>query len=165
MDEPTNGLDPEGIFEFYAILETLQSAKRVAILTASHLLTEIEPHLDHLYLLKDGQFQKSGTIKSLIKEAELPVHVRLVLKRASQNLMPTLQKLGAEDAQNGCPYTFDIACSPAAKLDVLNDLFRHRADLDSLTVTEPGLEAVFHHFQANGRLSQLQGLITTDSMP
>ncbi len=150
LDEPTNGLDPEGILEFYTILETLQ-AKRVAILTASHLLTEIEPRLDHLYLLKNGKFQKSGTITSLIEEAGLPVHVRLVLKGESQNLRILLQRLGAENAHNGRPYTFNIACSAAAKLDVLNDLFQYRTDLDSLTVVELGLEAVFHHFQANGR--------------
>ena len=61
-------IDLEGIREFYTILHTLQ-AKQVAILTASHLLTEIESRLDHLYLLKDGRFQQSGTIKALIEAA------------------------------------------------------------------------------------------------
>ena len=150
LDEPTNGLDPQGIQEFYAILETLQQAKQVAILTASHLLTEIESRLDHLYLLKDGQFEKSGTVKDLIEEAGLPVGIRLVLKDSQQHLSPLLERLGAHISRNGHPHTYDIECSPAAKLDVLHALFRHRDDLESLTIVEPGLEAVFHHYQATG---------------
>ena len=147
LDEPTNGLDPQGIQEFYAILEILQ-AEQVAILTASHLLTEIESRLDYLYLLKDGQFEKSGTVKGLIEEAGLPVGIRLVLKGTQQNLRPLLERLGARMSRNGQPHTFDLECDAAAKLDVLHELFRHRDDLESLTIVEPGLEAVFHHYQA-----------------
>jgi Cu-processing system ATP-binding protein len=149
LDEPTNGLDPVGIRAFYGILETLQM-RQVAILTASHLLTEIESRLDHLYLLKDGRFQTSGSIQSLIENAGIPVHIRLVLKGTRQPLDALLKQLGAQPTDNGHAHTFDIQCAAATKLDVLNDLFRHRHDIAALTVTEPGLEAVFHHYQANG---------------
>ena len=124
----------------------------MAILTASHLLTEIESRLDHLYLLKDGQFEKSGTVKGLIEEAGLPVGIRVVLKDSQQNLRPLLERLRAQVSRNGHPHTFDIECSAAAKLDVLHALFQHRDDLKSLTITEPGLEAVFHHYQATGSI-------------
>jgi Cu-processing system ATP-binding protein len=79
LDEPTNGLDPDGIREFYAILERLMD-RDVAILTASHLLSEIEVRLDGMALLRDGRLVEAAPIPELVARAGLPTRIFFSLK-------------------------------------------------------------------------------------
>jgi Cu-processing system ATP-binding protein len=147
LDEPTNGLDPEGIREFYAILENLQS-RDVAILTASHLLAEIEPRLDHLALLRGGVFQTSGSVPELIAHAGLPVTIKVALKRRATRLVKEFERLGAVPSPNGHPDTYEIQCAQQDKLGVLSELLGHQRDIRTMMVHEPGLEEVFSHHQS-----------------
>ncbi len=147
LDEPTNGLDPAGIREFYETLEKLQR-RDVAVLTATHLLTEIEAQLDHLALLKNGGFLTHGSIPELIERAGLSVEIQVALKEPVPGVVATLEKLGAEPSPNGRPHTYVVRCSQENKLEILEKLMAARGSIKNLKVYEPGLEAVFHHHQA-----------------
>ncbi len=66
-DEPTNGLDPEGIAEVrHTILKIAQSGK--TILMASHILAEVEKICTHVAILKRGNLLASGAIGSIIND-------------------------------------------------------------------------------------------------
>ncbi len=156
LDEPTNGLDPVGIREFYAILENLQS-RQVAILTASHLLAEIEPRLDYLSLLGDGVIQVSGTVPDLIARAGLGVKIKVAVKNRNAGLIGELERLGAAPSPNGHPDSYEINCAQENKLATLGRLLKHRGKVETLIVLEPGLEEVFHHFQTVGRREAAAG--------
>ena len=147
LDEPTSGLDPEGTREFYSILERLQQ-QNVAILTASHMLAEIETRLDRMLLLKDGRFVKEGTIRDLVEQARLPIHIRVVLNKPLQPMLEKLQKMGAVASPNGHAHTYDITCSEGEKMGVLEALLGQKKHIEELSVREPGLEDVVHHYQS-----------------
>ena len=53
LDEPTNGLDPQGIAEVRAVIKDLHN-KGVSIILASHLLSEVQQLCTHLCILKQG---------------------------------------------------------------------------------------------------------------
>lgn len=74
MDEPTTGLDPMAIMDFYALVEALRNQGRTVIIS-SHLLGEIEPHLDHAVVLDHGRVVAEGDIAGMRARAGLPVHV------------------------------------------------------------------------------------------
>lgn len=76
LDEPTNGLDPPGILDFYEILRE-RAAEGVAILLSSHLLAEIEGHVTHVAFLREGRIHASGACEALLKKAGLPSRVLL----------------------------------------------------------------------------------------
>lgn len=157
LDEPTNGLDPDGIRIFYDLVKTLQ-AREVAIFTASHQLAELEPRLDYLYLLKDGRLQKSGTVKSLIGEANLPVLVNVGLKDTRKLPKALLERLGARPSPNGHSNSYEIHCNDEAKLEVLSELIQHRKQLIFLSIKEPGLEEIFHYFNSAAGAGTLDGM-------
>ena len=54
LDEPTNGLDPEGIHELRKELKHLAHEEGVAVLVSSHLLSEIQLMCDRVGVLKHG---------------------------------------------------------------------------------------------------------------
>ncbi len=70
LDEPTNGLDPEGIAEVReTVLEQVDRGKTLII--ASHILSEVERICSHLAILKQGELLTSGSVKELLAEEEM----------------------------------------------------------------------------------------------
>lgn len=64
FDEPTNGLDPQGIADMrHLLIELGKSGK--TILIASHLLNEMEKICQHVAIMKEGKILDQGEIKSL----------------------------------------------------------------------------------------------------
>lgn len=65
LDEPTNGLDPEGIAEVRALIrQVAQSGK--TIIMASHLLDEVEKVCTHVAILRKGNLLLSGPVSEVI---------------------------------------------------------------------------------------------------
>jgi len=65
FDEPTNGLDPEGIAEVRNILKKVASSGRTVIM-ASHLLDEVEKICTHVAIIKNGKLLTVGPIGQIL---------------------------------------------------------------------------------------------------
>ncbi|WP_246576343.1 ABC transporter ATP-binding protein [Actinospica durhamensis] len=67
LDEPTNGLDPEGIAWVHRLLREHTAAGGTAVLS-SHHLAEAEASVDHVVLIKDGRVLLDGPKDELARE-------------------------------------------------------------------------------------------------
>jgi len=65
LDEPTNGLDPEGIAEVRDLI-TQQSEKGKTIIMASHILSEVEKVCSDVAIFKSGHLLAQGNVKVLL---------------------------------------------------------------------------------------------------
>lgn len=66
FDEPTNGLDPQGIAEVRATLKDIASTGKT-IIFASHILHEVEKICDHVAIIKNGNLLATGPIGSILR--------------------------------------------------------------------------------------------------
>lgn len=66
LDEPTNGLDPQGIAEVREFI-TKQSSEGRTIIIASHILDEVEKVCTHVSVIKKGNLLAEGSVAQLIK--------------------------------------------------------------------------------------------------
>jgi len=64
LDEPTNGLDPQGIHEIREIVKSI-AAKGTTILLASHLLDEVEKVCSHVVVIREGKKLYSGRVAEM----------------------------------------------------------------------------------------------------
>lgn len=64
LDEPTNGLDPQGIHQIREIIKTI-AAQGTTILLASHLLDEVEKVCTHVVILRKGVSLYSGSVDAM----------------------------------------------------------------------------------------------------
>ncbi|HLF52020.1 ABC transporter ATP-binding protein [Flavobacterium sp.] len=64
LDEPTNGLDPQGIHQIRDIIRLIAS-QGTTILLASHLLDEVEKVCSHVLVLRKGEILYSGTVDGM----------------------------------------------------------------------------------------------------
>ncbi|WP_245410695.1 ABC transporter ATP-binding protein [Notoacmeibacter marinus] len=65
LDEPTNGLDPEGIAEIRALIGKLVREDGLTVLLSSHLLSEVEKVCDRVAVLRHGRLTAEGTLRDL----------------------------------------------------------------------------------------------------
>lgn len=65
LDEPTNGLDPEGMHEIRALIRGLPAAAGCTVFYSSHQLDEVEKTASHVALLRDGRVQLQTSLDAL----------------------------------------------------------------------------------------------------
>ncbi|MCU5747013.1 ABC transporter ATP-binding protein [Staphylococcus sp. SQ8-PEA] len=68
LDEPTNGLDPNGIKKMRELLIMLSQRKRISIVVSSHNLFEIENMCNYVCLINKGTLLYQGELKSLLNK-------------------------------------------------------------------------------------------------
>lgn len=149
LDEPTAGLDPEGISDFYRILAELRQ-QGVTALLSSHNLAEIEERVDRLALMKRGRIEATGTVQGLREGLRLPLRMYL---RMSQPEDAGLRRVLA--GVPGCDLSIDgagavITCARERKMAVLRALASLTEEIEDIQLREPSLEDVFLGY-ANGK--------------
>jgi len=75
LDEPTNGLDPNGIIEVRELLMRLVKEHGKTVFISSHLLAEVEKMATHVGIINKGQLLFQGSIKDLENISQPQVHI------------------------------------------------------------------------------------------
>ncbi len=98
LDEPTNGLDPQGRDEMLVLIRRIGTEFGVAVILSSHLLSEIERVCDHLVEIEDGRLARSAPMAELTATtSDLVVEV----EGDSAVLAEYLRRRGATAEQRG----------------------------------------------------------------
>lgn len=142
LDEPSNGLDPAAIRDFYAELQRLRAAG-VTIVISSHILAELQQRVDRLAIMSGGRLQAEGTVAELRERLDLPL--TLALRTEPQARAALRQRLAALPGlsleEQGEDLT--LQCPRALKMAVLAALQPLGAGLLDLEIREPSLEQVY----------------------
>jgi len=100
LDEPTNGLDPQGIHQIRDIIKHIAS-QGTTILLASHLLDEVEKVCTHVLILRRGEVLYSGSVDAMSANQgffELQSDDNLKLKQVIGN-HPSVEKITEENTK------------------------------------------------------------------
>lgn len=84
LDEPTNGLDPQGIYDVRQLIRQLHDQQKKTILLSSHLLGEVEQVCSHLGILHRGQLAFQGTTGELARRRQEKPVMRLACADPAQ---------------------------------------------------------------------------------
>ena len=145
LDEPTTGLDPEAIRNFYATLRGLRG-EGVTMIITSHILAELQERVDRLAIMSAGRVQAVGSVQSLREQMALPLRLEVV---ATENSVAAVR-----DALEALPVSgqrwrgalFDGTVPREAKMAVLAALAVLGGALRDFRIHEPSLEDVFFGF-------------------
>jgi ABC-2 type transport system ATP-binding protein len=147
LDEPANGLDPEGIRWLRGFLRSLADEGRT-VLVSSHLLTEVQQSADRVVILSQGRLIREGSIQELESSAGETVVVR---SPQAGTLGAALSAAGAGVSRGAEPGVLRVKGLAAAAVGhaaftagvELHELRTEKADLEQLffQLTEPQFAA------------------------
>jgi ABC-2 type transport system ATP-binding protein len=75
LDEPTTGLDPQGIIDIRNLILRLRDEQGKTVLLSSHLLSEIELIANRMVIINKGKTVVEGEVATLLNNEELVVHI------------------------------------------------------------------------------------------
>lgn len=75
LDEPTNGMDPEGTREILTFLRERIKNDGLTVFISSHLLYEVEEYCDKVFVINHGRLIASGKVKEILAPHDKVIHV------------------------------------------------------------------------------------------
>jgi ABC-2 type transport system ATP-binding protein len=145
LDEPTNGLDPQGIRQIRDIIKEI-AATGTTILLASHLLDEVEKVCSHVVVLRRGVVLYTGTVGGMINSEgffELQAQDNAQLK----NVLSQYAAIGTIEEQEGRLIAYPSAPLEPAELN--RYLFSQGIALSYLVMRKHSLEEQFLQLTSN----------------
>jgi len=139
LDEPTNGLDPQGIRQIRDIIKHIASLG-TTILLASHLLDEVEKVCSHVVVLRKGEILYSGSVDGIMANEgffELQANDNSELKTVLHD-HPAVEKIEDEDGK-----FFVYLKAPLEAADLNRFAFQNNISLNHLVKRKNSLEEQF----------------------
>ncbi len=146
LDEPTNGLDPQGTREVRNLIRSL-AAEGITIFVSSHLLSEIEQLCSHLAVMTAGKIVAQGNIQELRNESQ----TRLVLK--SDRIDELVEVLKSQGLSKISLKPDQVVAPVAADFDTagLNQLLvKKKFMVSEIRLEQPSLEEYFVNLTGEG---------------
>ena len=140
LDEPTNGLDPEGIQEVRALLRSLAN-DGTSVFVSSHLLSELELISDYLVMLRKGEVVFTGKMTDLMLSQQ-PV---IIAKGASENDLTLLLAIAQQAGHHATIRDGAVHVQGPAEwaVEFNRAAFNAGITLSQLTPQLPNLEETF----------------------
>jgi ABC-2 type transport system ATP-binding protein len=139
LDEPTNGLDPQGIQETRQLILRLRDEFSLTVLLSSHLLTEVEQLCNRVGVIHEGRLLYEGGPEALVAPTSR-FKVRVDNLSAATELLT--KELGIAVSQNGAAFLRIDA--DAERIPAINALLvAHGIGVYELTPAQESLEEAF----------------------
>jgi ABC-type multidrug transport system ATPase subunit len=87
LDEPTTGLDPQGIIEVRDLILRLKNEQNKTVILSSHQLAEIELVANRMVIINKGQTIIEGSVAELMNAQETLLHLRKIAKAQLRSFM------------------------------------------------------------------------------
>jgi ABC-2 type transport system ATP-binding protein len=139
LDEPTNGLDPQGTREVRNLIRSL-AAEGITIFISSHLLVEIENICSHLAVMSRGKIVAQGSIEELSASPTLNLDLST---KDGQRAVEALKTLGITATVEGAHVRSTISADLIASEQIVRQLVELGIGVQSFTLLAPTLEERF----------------------
>jgi ABC-2 type transport system ATP-binding protein len=138
LDEPTNGLDPQGTREVRTLIREI-AADGITVFVSSHLLAEVEQVCSHVGVMRTGRLVFQGPLDELRRTGAARVRVETSDPAAAAAV---LRQLGLPDPQvTGAEVSAQLGDFPVEKITA--DLVHAGVVVRGLAFVSPSLEELF----------------------
>jgi ABC-2 type transport system ATP-binding protein len=144
LDEPTNGLDPQGMARMRALIRDVGSGGRTVVLS-SHMLREVEQVCDRVGVIRDGRLVAQGPITQL-RGAEALYIVADPVDRA----LDVITRTGVAESVDVVDDTLVVAASEQVAARLNTALVEHGVAVSHLSMRQRSLEDVFFDMTGGG---------------
>lgn len=137
LDEPTNGLDPDGIAEMRVLVRSLGQGRRTVLLS-SHLMSEVEQICDRVGVIRQGQLVAEGSVDALRGRPHL--RVRAMPVDAARDVLATMPEVTGMHERDGALL---LSTDLGNTAHITRRLVCAGLDVTEMSPVTPSLEEVF----------------------
>lgn len=141
LDEPSNGLDPNGMIEMREMIQQLNQQEGISIMVSSHILAEVEKMVTHLGVIHQGSLRFQGTtdeLHALRNQAGVRFEV--------SNTDVLKDRLAEKDIVYTSSNSLElIHATPARIAEVNRMIVRSESDVYAIIPLKQDLESIFLH--------------------
>lgn len=141
LDEPTNGLDPNGIIEMRELLKKLNREQGITILISSHLLPEIEKLATHIGIIHQGSLLFEGSLQALIQKQQQSSYLSIATTDTPRAMHLLRAQYGQLPIQNDKIILPAMTPTEAAQLNAM--LVQNGVGVCHLALEQSDLESIF----------------------
>lgn len=143
LDEPTNGLDPQGIKELRAFIRQLASTG-LSLFISSHLLSEIQLMCDRVAIIRNGEVIAVGHVEELLAQSESQVMWRVHPRSKALSLLREDSRVQAlHEREEMQAETIVTNMNPEDIPDINKMLLQAEVDVHGIELYQPNLEDLF----------------------
>lgn len=153
LDEPTLGIDPQGVREFLALIASLSRDEGLTVLLSSHHLHQIQEVCDRVGLFVKGKLLAVGTIGQLSQDlfSSEPFMIEAGIDGSPDALKAKLGSIPGVLSVEHEASVWRIGCARNAAADIARAVVENGATLSYLSQNQYGLDDIYYHyFQKNG---------------
>jgi ABC-2 type transport system ATP-binding protein len=149
LDEPTNGLDPQGTREVRGLIREI-AADGITVFVSSHLLAEVEQICSHVGVMRTGRLVFQGTLDELRIRGQTGAARRIRVETSeAERAGELLSKLGLADVRvAGDAVTAQLGAEPPER--ICADLVHAGVPVAGLISPRPNLEDLFVELTGEG---------------
>ena len=145
LDEPTNGLDPQGTREVRTLIREL-AADGTTVLVSSHLLAEIEQVATHVGIMSAGRLLRQGALADVVQVVNAQLRIETTEADAAVRILASLDLAISE---RGSGYLLSAMRDlPADRINA--ELVAAGVPVSGLRVERPALEDLFVQLTGEG---------------
>jgi ABC-2 type transport system ATP-binding protein len=141
LDEPTNGLDPNGIHGLRILLRKLATEQGLTILFSSHLLSEVEELCDRVVVLHRGEVRAAGPLSELMNVTGFAYRIDVSDVPRALKVISGID--GAKAARGTLKDSVTVHCETDIGRAINYALVSAGIGVDQLVRTQKGLEDIY----------------------
>ena len=152
LDEPTLGIDPEGVRDFLKLLRQLNEEEELTVLLSSHHLHQVQQICDRVGIFVQGELLATGDTESLGKQLFLTASfvISVTASPIDESLMDTLEKIPqvqrVEKSDNGV----EIYCEEDISSEISKVVVVSGSSLYEIKKKNFGLDEIYHRYFEGG---------------
>lgn len=142
LDEPTNGMDPQGRAQMRDILKEIHSTEQTTIFLSSHLLDEIQRLCDYVVIIDRGKTMKEGMVSRLLDREREQWEIRLP-ETEIPAVLQRLENIPSVISKERIPRGVGVILKPGASAEINELLIGSGFHVSAIIPHEASLEETF----------------------
>lgn len=148
LDEPTLGIDPQGVRELLKLIKQLSKEEKITVLLSSHQLHQVQQICDRVGIFVKGKLLAEGNLETLAKKLFIednfviqvkvdPIRAELIEKMKSIPSVHKVEQLGQQ---------LEIYCGEDVSAEISKLIVQSGAHLLQLNKKDFGLDEIYHRY-------------------
>lgn len=143
LDEPTNGMDPQGRYQMREILRDIHHTEKTTVFLSSHLIDEVQKLCDYVVIVGNGRTIREGFVKDILNTESEVYEFRLADNTDLDEALKSIDKLtGVERVTKG-PQGVELLMQKGTSGMVLKTMVEKGFPVTAMIPKEASLEDTF----------------------